>query len=68
MPCNTRVLVALSGWSLFWFGLFSRLLRRDRKRHGTLHSLSETGMLIGGLMALVFAVSVVVTVAQEFVF
>ncbi|MCL1920626.1 MAG: hypothetical protein FWG50_06035 [Kiritimatiellaeota bacterium] len=67
LPCNARATVALYGWALFWAGVFMRLLRRERKRHGALHSLSETGMVIGGLMTLVFAVSVAVTVLQEVV-
>jgi tetratricopeptide (TPR) repeat protein len=67
LPCNARALVALIGWSLFWAGLFFRLLRKDRKRHGTVQSLSETGMLIGGLMTLVFTVSALITVWQEMV-
>jgi hypothetical protein len=66
LPCNARALVALSGWTLFWAGIFSRLLRRNRKRHGAIQNLSGTVMLIGGLMAVVFAVSTVITFAQEF--
>ena len=66
LPCNARAVVALYGWSLCWMGLFCRLLRKDRKQHGALHSLSETGMVIGGLLMLVFAVSVLITLGQEF--
>jgi tetratricopeptide (TPR) repeat protein len=66
LPCSVRTTVALYGWSLFWMGMFVRLLRRDRKRHGAAQSLSETGMLIGGLMALVFATSTLITVWHEF--
>ena len=66
LPCNARALVALYGWSLCWMGLFCRLLRSDRKRHGALQSLSETGMVIGGLLLAVFGVSVLITFAQEF--
>ena len=65
LPCNARALVALSGWSLFWVGFFFKQLRRDRKRHGAVQSLSETAMLIGGLMALVFAVSTLITLCRE---
>ena len=65
LPCNARVLAMLSAWALFWAGLFFKLVRRGR-RHGAAQSLSEAGMLIGGLMALVFAASVLVTVWQEF--
>ena len=68
LPCNARALVALSGWALFWAGLFFRLLQRDRKRHGAVRSLSETGMLIGGLMTAVFLVSVLITFCQEVLF
>lgn len=64
LPCQMRTWVALVGWSLFWFGLFLRLMMRRRNVHA-LASLSETGMFVGGVTALVFAASVIVTLLQE---
>jgi len=65
-PCPVRVLAALGGWTLFWFGVFFRILaRRSSHPHALTLSLSETCMLTGGLVALVFAVSVLVTLMHE---
>jgi hypothetical protein len=64
-PCPVRALTALGGASLFWLGVLCRILLKRRKGHAFLRSLSETCMLTGGLFALVFAASTLVTLAQE---
>lgn len=65
-PCNVRVLAALAGWTLFWIGVFFRTLaRRPPHAHTLTLSLSETCMLTGGLVALIFAASSLVTLMHE---
>jgi len=64
-PCPVRVLAALGGWTLFWLGVFCRILLKRRKGHAFLRSLSETCMLTGGLIATVFAASALTTLANE---
>lgn len=64
LPCQVRVWIALVAWTLFWGGLFLRLLMRHHNIH-TLASLSETGMFVGGVTTVIFAASVIVTVLQE---
>jgi hypothetical protein len=64
LPCQVRVWIALVAWTLFWGGLFLRLLMRHHNIHA-LASLSETGMFVGGVTTVIFAASVIVTVLQE---
>lgn len=64
-PCPMRALTALGGWTLFWVGVFCRILLKRRKGHAFLRSLSETCMLTGGLIAAVFASSALMTLAHE---
>ncbi len=64
-PCPIRALTALGGWTLFWFGVLCRTLLKRRKGHALLRSLSETCMLTGGLIAVVFAASTFLTLANE---
>ena len=64
-PCPIRVLTALGGWTLFWIGVFCRILLKRRTGHAFLRSLSETCMLTGGLIAAVFASSALMTLANE---
>ncbi|MDX9867926.1 MAG: hypothetical protein RBT78_08370 [Kiritimatiellia bacterium] len=64
-PCRIRALTALCGWSLFWLGVLCRIGARRRERHTFLRSLAETCMLTGGLLAVVFAASTLITLAQE---
>jgi hypothetical protein len=64
-PCPVRVLTALCGWSLFWLGVFCRILFKRRVEHSLASNLSETCMFTGGLLAVVFAASALVTLAQE---
>ncbi len=65
-PCPVRVLAALGGWALFWLGVFfSILARRPPHPHALTLSLSETCMLTGGLVALVFAASSLATLMHE---
>lgn len=64
-PCPMRVLTALAGWTLFWIGVFCRILLKRRRGHALLRSLSETCMLTGGLIAAVFAASTLMTLANE---
>jgi len=65
-PCPMRVLAALGGWTLFWLGVFFRIIaRRPPHPHALTLSLSETCMLTGGLIAVVFAASSLVTLMHE---
>jgi hypothetical protein len=64
-PCPIRALAALGGWNLFWIGVLCRILLKRRTGHAFLRSLSETCMLTGGLFALVFAASTLMTLAHE---
>lgn len=66
-PCQVRAWAALTGWSLFWFGMFLWLLIRKRRVQGPWKSLAETGMWVGGLVTVVFGASVSVTFLQELV-
>ena len=65
LPCSMRALAALGGWVLFWLGVLCRLLLKRRKGQAFLRSLSETCMLAGGLFAVTFAASTLLTLAQE---
>ncbi len=64
-PCPIRALSALGGWTLFWVGVLCRILLKRRKGDAFLRSLSETCMLTGGLIAVVFAASTFMTLAHE---
>jgi len=64
-PCPIRALAALGGWTLFWLGVFCRVLLKRRQGHAFLRSLSETCMLTGGLIAAVFAASTLMTLTHE---
>jgi len=64
LPCQMRSWIALGAWTLFWIGLFLRLLMRHHNIH-TLISLSETARFVGGLLAVGFGASVIVTLLQE---
>ena len=64
-PCPIRALTALGGWTLFWLGVFLRIGFKRRKSHSFPRSLSETCMLTGGLIAVVFAASTFITLAHE---
>ena len=67
LPCSVRAYTALGGWTLFWLGVFCHILRRGRhpSRSSALRSLAETCALTGGLIAVVFAASTLVTLAHE---
>ena len=64
-PCPIRAMTALGGWTLLWLGVFFRIRLKRRKGHTFLRSLSETCMLTGGLIAVVFAASTLMTLAHE---
>ena len=64
-PCPMRALTALGGWALFWLGVLCRILLKSRSAHTFVRSLSETCMLTGGLIAVVFAASTLMTLAYE---
>jgi hypothetical protein len=64
LPCQMRCWIALVAWTLFWGGLFLRLLMRRHNIH-TLASLSETALFVGGVITVTFGASVVVTLLQE---
>jgi hypothetical protein len=65
LPCPMRALAALGGWSLFWFGLLCRILNRRRGSRTFLRAMSGTSLLTAGVFALVFAASVLLTLAHE---
>ncbi len=65
LPCETRAWAALAGWTLFWLGALCRTHRRARATHATLRSLSDTGLLAGGLLALAFSASTAATLLLE---
>jgi len=64
-PCSVRVFAALTGWGLLWFGVLCRILFKRQGPHTLTRSLSETCILTGCLIALVFSASALVTIAQE---
>ncbi|HRR32904.1 MAG TPA: hypothetical protein P5026_02285 [Kiritimatiellia bacterium] len=64
-PCPVRATTALVGWSLFWLGVFCRLLYRRGLGRAFLRSLAETCLLTGGLIAVIFAASTLMTLAHE---
>jgi len=64
LPCQMRFWIAGFAWTLFWGGLFLRLLLRHHDVH-TVASLSETGMFVGGVATVIFTASVIVTLLQE---
>ena len=64
-PCPMRALTALGGWFLFWIGILCRIPLKHRRAHTFVRSLSETCMLTGGLIAVVFAASTLMTLAYE---
>jgi len=65
LPCSMRVLAALGGWTLFWLGVFCRMLCKRRLGRAFMRSLSETFMLTGGLLAIILAASALMTLAHE---
>jgi hypothetical protein len=64
-PCPIRVLTALCGWCLFWLGVLCRILFKRRAVHALVWNLAETCMFAGGLLAVVFAASSLMTFTQE---
>jgi hypothetical protein len=66
LPCQMRTQIALVGWLFFWGGLLIRRAIQHRKIHA-LESLSETGMVVGGVTTLIFAASVISTILQEMI-
>ncbi|MFA7171914.1 MAG: hypothetical protein WC340_00630 [Kiritimatiellia bacterium] len=67
IPARARITIALAGWSLLWVGI---LLYRFRKRSlaGSLQlvlTLSETCMMTGALICLIFSSSAAFTLLQE---
>lgn len=65
IPCSVRAGTALAGWILFWLGLFCQLLRRRGVGRAFLRSFAETCLLTGGLIAVVFAASTLMTLTHE---
>lgn len=67
VPTRLRVLTALAGWSLIWIGVLFYVLRR-RQTHKALNiilTLSETFMITGAMMLLLFGASSIFTILQE---
>ncbi|MDD5707089.1 MAG: BatD family protein [Kiritimatiellae bacterium] len=69
LSLNLRVWLALSGWLLFWAGLLLRMYTRpQRRRHGEPTSTRAFAGLLawsGCLIALLYGVSVALTLLQE---
>lgn len=63
--CPVRAMAALAGWAVFWLGALLLILLRRGSRHPLFRSLSETCLVTGGLLTLVFGASVLMTVAHE---
>jgi len=63
--CPVRATAALAGWSVFWFGTLLLILLRRGARHPWFRSLSETCLVTGGLLMLVFGASALMTLAHE---
>lgn len=67
LPARLRILTALAGWSLLWIGILLYILRR-RKTHVALNivlPLSETFMITGAMIFLLFGSSSLFTILQE---
>ncbi|MDD2599957.1 MAG: hypothetical protein PHO37_12145 [Kiritimatiellae bacterium] len=67
IPARARITIALTGWSLLWAGI---LLYRLRKRSlntslQLVLTLSETCMITGALICLIFSSSAAFTLLQE---
>jgi hypothetical protein len=65
LPCETRVWAALFGWALLWLGVLCRILFRARSPHSATRSLSDTCLLTGGLIGVLFGASALATLSQE---
>ena len=65
LPCSFRALVTLSGWSLFWLGLFCKILIRKKNTPSPLKSLAEAFQLTGVLVTLIFGASTLMTLVHE---
>ncbi len=63
--CPVRTVAALVGWTVFWFGALLLILLRSGARHPLFRSLSETCLVSGGLLTIIFGASVLMTLAQE---
>lgn len=67
IPANRRIIIALSGWSLLWAGILLYLLRKRYLSNPLqfILTLSESCMITGALIFLIFSASSVFTLFQE---
>lgn len=81
LPCSARVVAALAGWCLLWLGITLRILLarvRERRRKQAedgesktgsdgefFRSVADTCLVVGTLVAAVFAASVLMTAMHE---
>ncbi len=67
LPAHLRVLTALAGWSMLWTGILFYVLRK-RKTYSILNiilPLSETFMITGAMIFLLFGASSLFSILQE---
>lgn len=67
LPARMRIITALAGWSLLWIGILLLILRRRRKANlpVVILTLSETCMITGALIFLLFGSSSLFSLMQE---
>ena len=67
LPARLRILTALSGWTLLWIGILFYILRRRHKNRvlGIFQTLSETFIITGSMIFLLFGASSLFSILQE---
>ena len=67
IPAHRRIIIALSGWSLLWGGTLLYLLRKRYLSNPLqfIQTLSESCMITGALIFLIFSASSIFTLFQE---
>lgn len=65
LPCKVRAFMAMSGWALLWVGVLCAIWVRRWGGYLWIRSLSETCLVTGGLIALLFSASTLLTLAHE---
>jgi len=67
LPARLRIMIALFGWSLLWAGILLHLMRSRYMKSPMqfIQTLSETCMITGALIFLIFSASSLFTLLQE---
>ena len=67
IPANRRIIIALFGWSLLWTGTLLYLLRKRyiNKALQFILTFSESCMITGAVIFLIFSASSILTLLQE---